>query len=146
MSLPAGYSVQVSLVGCLANGICPFGATPANFYWAPTSTAVVYPNQSAWTLQHEACHAHQHLMIESELGVAPAMPYDLHEWLATSEGQTWTAQVTTAWPATGQWAIEPGAHNAIEDFGISCGLYESNPQQLQQIDPIRYAAMASILG
>ncbi len=134
------------MVGCLSNGICPFGQTPANYYWAPTRTTVVYPNQSAWTLEHEACHAHQHLVIESELGVVPAMPYDLHEWLGTSEGVAWTSQVTTAWPATGQWPIEPGAHNAIEDFGISCGLYESDPLLLQQIDPIRYAAMVSILG
>jgi len=145
IALPQGYSVYISTNGCLASGICPFGTVPANYYWAPTSTAVLYPGQPAWTLQHEACHAHQHLTIEQELGISPAMPYDLHEWLSTSEARIWNATVTTAWPATGQWAVEPGAHTAIEDFGISCGLYLTAPAQLQQIDPARYAAIDAIL-
>lgn len=146
LSLPNGYIVVVSSVGCLPDGTCPFGQRPANFYWSQTRTTVVFPNQPAWTLQHEAAHAHQHLTILRELGVEPGMPYDLHEWLATSEARAWSAMVSTPWPATGQWAVEPGAHNAVEDFAISAGLFFTDPQQLRRISPDRYDAIVGVLS
>lgn len=147
LRLPDGYSVYVTSEGCLPDGSCPLGAPhEVNYYWAPTRTSVVCPEESAWTLRHEACHAHQHLTILEELGTEPVFPYDLHEWDQTSEARTWNQLVTTVWPAVGQWAMTPPPQTALEDFAISCGLYFSDGWRLREIDPARYAALEAILG
>lgn len=141
LTVPDGYTVYVTSNGCLVEGTCPLGEHPVNYYWAPTRTAVVCPEQTPWTLRHEACHAHQHLTILEELGKDAGPPYDLHEWLVTGEARDWGMLVTTAWPNYGHWASEPSAHNALEDFAISCGLYFTNPQLLHDLDPLRFNAI-----
>jgi hypothetical protein len=146
LTVPGGYTVYVTSSGCLADGNCPIGEHPVNYYWSPTRTAVVCPDQALWTLRHEACHAHQHLAILEAFGRDPVPPYDLHEWFATPEAREWDARVTSPWPDYGHWTIEPGEHTALEDFAITCGLYFTDPQSLRALDPARFAAIEAILG
>lgn len=133
LSLPAGTTVVWG--GCASDGTCYW----YNFYWAPTHEVVMQPGEGPHKVQHELCHAHQHWSIN---GGAPLPPddYDLESWLATSEGQSFTAAVASlAWP----WSHS--AVSTLEDFAWTCGYWYLDPAYLLQASPERYAWAAANL-
>lgn len=139
--LPEGLHVNVTATGCTTSGTCPWAdGKPHNWYDATTREIVVAPGQSLKVWAHEACHAHQHQVILDETGEEPrlvasafnpaASIADLHEWLATAEGNAYAAVVVEqAGPNT--W----GAHYAplLEDFAEACGRYMTGGD----VDPTR---------
>lgn len=90
-------------------------------------------------VQHELCHAHQHVSIN---GGAPLRPsdYDLQSWYTTAEGSSFTRAVDgLAWP----WSHS--TVNDLEDFAWTCAYWYSDPGHLQSVSPQRYTWAAANL-
>jgi hypothetical protein len=90
-------------------------------------------------VQHELCHAHQHLVIN---GGAPLDPsdYDLESWYGKGQGASFTTAVAgLAWPWTNS------AVSGLEDFAWTCGYWYYDPGYLQSVSPERYAWAAQNL-
>lgn len=114
--------------GCASDGRC----YPYNFYWGPTHEAVMQNGERPVKVQHELCHAYQHLSIN---GGAPLDPsdYDLASWYGTPEGVSFAAAVGgTPWPWT------HSAVNGLEDFAWTCAYWYLEPAYLHGVSPERY--------
>lgn len=131
------FQVVVSDDGRLPDGTCPLGCRPANFYWAPTQTVVLYPEQSDRTVVHEVCHARQDWAVRQETGRAPTS--DLREWYETWEGTIYAAGIT-ALDAIPDYPMS--ALTALEDFANACAYYTLG----MPLDPTRFDLMVQILG
>lgn len=135
---PPGVTVKVATDGCVDASTCPYGRKLANYYWAPTRTIVLAPNQGLKTQTHEHCHAHQDLVVERETGSEPTV--DLHEWYSTIEGRAWVA-ANVSLPAS----FDLSAQNPIESFAEVCARYLTDPAQLRAEAPDAYAAFLEVM-
>lgn len=127
LALPRGTTVVWG--GCASDGTC----YSYNFYYAPTRQAVLHEGQGPMKVQHELCHAHQHLSIN---GGAPLRPsdYDLESWYETAEGRSFkNATGGSPWP----WQYG-GNQNVLEDFAWTCAYWYVAPAQLLDVSPQRY--------
>jgi hypothetical protein len=114
--LPPGLQVIVSTDGCTSNGECWHGgASPSNYYDAPSRAVVLYPDQPVQIVAHELCHAHQHAMV---LAKDPASN-DLMAYFGTSEGMAFLALRNQA-PSV----------DALEDAAWVCAWYYVDPDRL----------------
>jgi hypothetical protein len=127
LAIPAGTTVVWG--SCASDGAC----YPYNFYWAPTHEAVLQPGEGPVKVQHELCHAHQHLSINGGTELQPS-DYDLESWYATSEGTSYAAAIAgSSWP----WQ-EGGNRNLLEDFAWACAYWYVAPADLLDLSPQRY--------
>lgn len=115
-SLPAGLTYLNSPTGCDRVGHCDY--SPARIategilgvYYADSRTVVVIRDPDGLTAYHEACHAHQHAVTERE-GFDLTNPSSFaYQWLSTTEGRAWGAD--------------------IESFAEACALAWVNPNAL----------------
>jgi hypothetical protein len=127
-TLPVPSSTSVVWGGCASDGFC----RPFNFYWGPTHEAVLQNGEPQIKVQHELCHAHQHLTINGGTPLSPS-DYDLESWYSTAEGRSFGAAVAgLAWPWT------HSAVNNLEDFAWTCAYWYLDPAHLLQVSPPRY--------
>jgi len=126
--LPVSSGTSVVWGGCASDGFC----RPFNFYWGPTREAVLQNSEPQIKVQHELCHAHQHLSIN---GGAPLSPsdYDLESWYGTAEGRSFGAAV-----AGQPWPWTHSAVSGLEDFAWTCAYWYLDPAHLLQVSPPRY--------
>lgn len=127
-ALPLPEGTTVVWGGCASDGTCYW----YNFYWAPTREVVMQDGEGEHKVQHELCHAHQHLTIS---GGAPLPPsdYDLDSWRSTGEGRSFAAAVAgLAWPWT------HSAVNLLEDFAWTCAYWYLDPAYLLATSSARY--------
>lgn len=126
--LPVPDGTTVVWGGCASDGTC----YSYNFYWAPTHEVVMQLGEQELKVQHERCHAHQHLSIN---GGAPLHPsdFDLEPWYATSEGSSFTSVVAGL-----DWPWTHSAVNGLEDFAWACAYWYLDPARLLNVSPERY--------
>lgn len=116
LPLPPGTTVNRS--GCASDGHCEW----FNFWWHPTSEAVVQPGEPRLKEVHELCHGHQDWSIGRPLALSEL---DLRPWYSTVEGQSFMAAVDgLPFP----WAHS--AVNGLEDFAWTCANWFLNPARL----------------
>ena len=128
IALPAGLQVYVSENGCTPEGVCPYGGqSQANYYYSPTRTIVLAPQQGTFILIHEACHAHQHQVV---LDAKMPSTVDLNKWYLTSEGQAFMAATDWSRDACGAFynpAPSPWGYvsdwTPIEDAANTCAVW-----------------------
>jgi hypothetical protein len=127
LGVPRGTTVVWG--GCASDNTC----YSYNFYWAPTHEAVVHPGEGPLKVQHELCHAHQHLSINGGLELRPS-DYDLESWYGTSEGRSYADAVAgSPWP----WP-QSGSQSLLEDFAWMCAYWYVAPADLLDLSPARY--------
>lgn len=125
LPLPSGTTINRS--GCASDNHCEW----FNFWWHPTSEAVMQPGEARLKEVHELCHGHQDWSIGRPLALSEL---DLRPWYATSEGRDWTARfATNIWPD-----VSFGPNPQLEGFAHSCANYYLDPAALYQRSPARY--------
>jgi len=140
LALPDGLNVYTSPDGALPDGTYPYGAplaTGRNYYWAPTRTVVLAPNQGVLTRAHELFHAHQHRVILDDLGREPSN-INLEEWYLTQEGRSF---IVVANAEGGEFAVWQRTTNPtyLEDAANTGAYYLIDPGRLKEIAPLRFA-------
>jgi hypothetical protein len=114
--------------GCASDGECHW----YNFYWGPTRQAVLQYGEGHIKVQHELCHAHQHLSINGGRPLEPS-DYDLESWYDTPEGHSFTNAVAgLPWPWTHSDV------NGLEDFAWTCAYWYTDSIYLKTVSPTRH--------
>lgn len=95
-SLPAGITLEYNTSGCTSFGFCHPPPVPTYAYiHFPTLTVVIINNYDGLRDEHELCHAHQYLTVQTMLrSHGNDMPGYMHvdAWLEdTTQGRTWAA-------------------------------------------------------